>query len=50
MFNSFLNVLSRLSFAKAQGRKRVVSGLKTVLERDYLIPVTSGASHITIEF
>jgi hypothetical protein len=49
LFNSFLNVLSRVHFAKAQGKDRVVEGLKGILESRYLTVATE-KSHIELDF
>jgi hypothetical protein len=48
---SFLNILSRIQFAKAQGRGRVVSGLKDVLEARYVTVATAVTDeHIQLDF
>ncbi|MDR2427703.1 MAG: hypothetical protein LBD19_01980 [Endomicrobium sp.] len=49
LFNSFLNILSRVHFAKAQGRNRIVEGLKSVLESRYLTVATAD-EHIELDF
>jgi hypothetical protein len=45
-----MNVLSRLNFAKAQGRKRVVARLKTTLEAQYLTVASGDDAHIELDF